>query len=47
MNRLLNFLFVCLMQVSLAVASTHDLRVEVTPNGAGALNISGGGRPKT
>ena len=42
MNRLLNFLFVCLMQVSLAVASTHDLRVEVTPNGAGALNISGG-----
>lgn len=42
MNRLLNFLFVCLMQVSLAVASTHDLRVEVTPNGAGSLNISGG-----
>lgn len=30
------------MQVSLAVASTHDLRVEVTPNGAGSLNISGG-----
>lgn len=42
MNRLLNFLFVCLMQVSLAVASTHDLRVEVTPNGAGSLNISRG-----
>ena len=42
MNRLLSFLFVCLMQVSLAVASTYNLRVEVTPNGSGSLNTSEG-----
>lgn len=42
MNRLLNFLFVCLMHVSLAVASTYNLSVEVTPNGSGSLSTSGG-----
>lgn len=42
MNRLLSFLFVCLINISFAVASTFSLSVEVTPNGAGALNISGG-----
>lgn len=42
MNRLLSFLFVCLMHVSLAVASTYNLSVEVTPNGSGSLSTSGG-----
>lgn len=42
MNRLLSFLFVCLINISFAVASTFSLSVEVTPNGAGSLNISGG-----
>ena len=35
-------MLVCLLQVSLAIASTFNLRVEVTPHGAGTLNISGG-----
>ena len=30
------------MQASLAVASTYNLRVEVTPDGAGTLNTSSG-----
>ncbi len=42
MNRIVSILFVCLMQASLAVASTYNLRVEVTPDGAGTLNTSGG-----
>lgn len=42
MNRLLSLLFVCLIQVSLAVASTFNLNVEVTPNGSGSLSTSGG-----
>lgn len=42
MNRLLSILLVCLLQVSLAVASTFNLSVEVTPTGAGSLNTSGG-----
>ncbi len=42
MNRLLSIAFVCLLQVSLAVASTFNLHLEVTPQGAGSLNTSGG-----
>lgn len=42
MNRLLSIALVCLLQWSLAVASTFNLKVEVTPNGAGSLNTSGG-----
>ena len=42
MNRLISIALVCLLQVSLAVASTFNLRVEVTPNGAGSFNTSGG-----
>ena len=42
MNRLLNILLVCLLHVSLAVASTYNLSVEVTPNGAGTLNLTSG-----
>ncbi len=42
MNRLLSIALVCLLQVSLAVASTFNLRVEVTPSGAASLNTSGG-----
>lgn len=42
MNRLLSFLFVCLIQVSMAVAATFSLSVEVTPRGSGSLNTSGG-----
>lgn len=42
MNRLISIALVCLLQVSLAVASTFNLRVEVTPDGAGSLNTSGG-----
>lgn len=41
-NRLLSIALVCLLQVSLAVASTFDLSVEVTPVGSGTLNTSGG-----
>lgn len=41
-NRLLSIALVCLLQVSLAVASTFNLSVGVTPNGAGSLNTSGG-----
>ena len=42
MNRIVSILFVCLMQASLAVASAYNLRVEVTPDGAGTLNTSSG-----
>lgn len=42
MNRLLNILLVCLLHVSWAVASTYKLSVEVTPNGAGVLNLTSG-----
>lgn len=42
MNRLLSTLLVCLLQVSLALASTFNLKVEVTPDGSGSLNTSGG-----
>ena len=42
MNRLLNILLVCLLHVSWAVASTYKLSVEVTPNGAGSLNLTSG-----
>lgn len=42
MNRIVSILFVCLIQASLAVASTYNLRVEVTPDGAGTLNTSSG-----
>lgn len=42
MNRLLSILLVCLLQVSLALASTFNLKVEVTPDGSGSLNTSGG-----
>ena len=42
MNRLLSIALVCLLQVSLAVASTFNLTVEVTPDGAASLNTSGG-----
>ena len=42
MNRLLSIALVCLLQVSLTIASTYNLRVEVTPGGSGLLNTSGG-----
>lgn len=42
MNKLLSFLFVCLIQVSMVFASTFNLSVEVTPHGSGSLNSSGG-----
>ncbi len=42
MNRLLSFTLVCLLHVSMALASTFNLTVEVTPVGAGSLNTSGG-----
>lgn len=42
MNRLLSIALVCLLQVSLAVASAFKLNVEVTPGGSGSLNTSGG-----
>lgn len=42
MNRLISITLVCLLDISLAVASTFNLRVEVTPNGSGTLNTSGG-----
>lgn len=42
MNRLLSITLVCLLNVSLALASAFNLKVEVTPVGAGSLNTSGG-----
>ena len=42
MNRLLSFTLVCLLHVSMALASAFNLTVEVTPVGAGSLNTSGG-----
>ena len=42
MNKIISVLLACLMQASLVVASTYNLRVEVTPNEAGTLNISSG-----
>ncbi|MCR5850149.1 MAG: chitobiase/beta-hexosaminidase C-terminal domain-containing protein [Bacteroidaceae bacterium] len=42
MNRLISIVLACLLQASLAVASTFNLSVEVTPLGAGSLNTSGG-----
>lgn len=42
MNRLISIALACLLNISLAVASTYNLRVEVTPNGAGSLNTNGG-----
>lgn len=42
MNRLLCIALVCLLQVSLAFASTFNLSVEVAPSGAASLNTSGG-----
>ena len=42
MNRLISIALVCLLQVSLAVASTFNLRVEVTLDGSGSLNTNGG-----
>lgn len=42
MNRLLSITLVCLLQVSLAIASTYSLRVEASPDGSGSLNTSGG-----
>ena len=42
MNRLISIALACLLNISLAVASTYNLRVEVTPNGAGSLNTDGG-----
>ncbi len=42
MNRLLSITLVCLLHVSMALASAFNLAVEVTPVGAGSLNTSGG-----
>lgn len=40
--RLICITLACLLHISLAVASTYNLRVEVTPIGSGTLNTSGG-----
>lgn len=42
MSRLISFLLMAVLQVSLAVAATYNLKVVVTPEGAGSLNTSGG-----
>ncbi len=42
MNKIISILFTCLLHTALAVASTYNLRVEVTPNGAATLNTTGG-----
>lgn len=42
MNKIISILFACLMHATLAVASAYNLRVEVTPDGAGTLNTSSG-----
>lgn len=42
MNRLISITLVCLLHLSLAVASTFSLRVEVTPGGSGSLNTNSG-----
>ena len=42
MNRIINILIACLLHATLSVASAYNLRVEVTPGGAGTLNTSSG-----
>ena len=42
MNKIISFLLSCLLHTSLVLASTYTLRVELTPNGAGSLNTTGG-----
>lgn len=42
MNRIISILIACLLHATLSVASAYNLRVEVTPGGAGTLNISSG-----
>lgn len=42
MNRIISILIACLLHATLSVASAYNLRVEVTPGGAGTLNTSSG-----
>ena len=42
MKKIISILVVCLLQSALAVAASFDLKVELTPEGAGTLNTSGG-----
>jgi len=42
MNRQISFLLVCLLHFTMGFASTFNMSVEVTPTGAGSLNVSSG-----
>ena len=42
MNRIISILIACLLHATLSVASAYNLRVEVTPGGAGTLSTSSG-----
>ena len=42
MKKIISILVVCLLQSALAVAASFNLKVELTPEGAGTLNTSGG-----
>ncbi len=42
MNKILCILILALLQVASALATPYDLKVELTPNGAGSLNTTGG-----
>ncbi len=42
MNKIINILLACMLNATFAVASTYNLRVEITPNGSGTLNMSSG-----
>lgn len=42
MSKKISILLACLLHAALAISSTYNLRVEITPNGSGTLNISSG-----
>lgn len=42
MNRFISFLFLCLLRVSVVLAASFHLNVEVTPQGSGTLNLNEG-----
>ena len=42
MKKIISILVICLLQAALAVAAPYNLKVELTPEGAGRLNTNGG-----
>lgn len=42
MNRLLSIIILCMLQVTIGLAATFELKVTMTPEGAASLNTTGG-----